>query len=285
MLRSSPGAHESPTASESGANLHTDTALRKKKHKDSGFGPPERVESRNFRAGKSHTDAYDLTMESDTPIRRLTRDEKNAQTEDRILAAARAVFGARGYDGASMDDVAEQAGLSKGALYYRHSTKEDLFLALLEHEGRRHAAALAELAAETAALATLAAESGGAGAGVRAQRAVDQLVALLSPASGWPPAMPEFVTYAGRSERLGAALGEQGRAARAEIVALMESRARDMGLEFPLAPEQLATVVSALASGLAVERRIDADAVPPELFGTALSLFLSGVAVAARRRA
>jgi TetR/AcrR family fatty acid metabolism transcriptional regulator len=48
-----------------------------------------------------------------------------------ILDAARAVFSHRGYSEASVDDVAEHAGIAKGTLYLYFKSKEDLYLAAL----------------------------------------------------------------------------------------------------------------------------------------------------------
>src|SRR3954462_8621721 len=61
-----------------------------------------------------------------------TRAEKNAATTAALLGAAAETFAERGFEAATMDEIAERVGLSKGALYYRYRTKEDLFLALLD---------------------------------------------------------------------------------------------------------------------------------------------------------
>ncbi len=61
-----------------------------------------------------------------------SREARKEHTRGRILDAARRVFAVRGYHGTLMDDVAREAGLSKGALYVHFSSKEDLFLALLD---------------------------------------------------------------------------------------------------------------------------------------------------------
>lgn len=56
---------------------------------------------------------------------RLDIDERRAQ----LLALARRVFTARSYDGVSMDDLAAEAGISKGLLYHYFPTKRDLYIA------------------------------------------------------------------------------------------------------------------------------------------------------------
>lgn len=68
---------------------------------------------------------------------RLTREESRAITRERILQAAGDVVARDGYDGASVDRIAEAAGYSKGAFYSNFSSKEDVLDRLLEsHAGR-----------------------------------------------------------------------------------------------------------------------------------------------------
>jgi AcrR family transcriptional regulator len=62
----------------------------------------------------------------------LTRAEKGEQVRRSLLDAAREVFVRNGFHGASLDSVAEAAGLTKGAVYSRFASKADLFLALLD---------------------------------------------------------------------------------------------------------------------------------------------------------
>jgi len=54
-----------------------------------------------------------------------------SETRERILQAAGEVFTSRGYDGASLDQVAAAAGLTKGAVYSSFSGKDELFFALV----------------------------------------------------------------------------------------------------------------------------------------------------------
>ncbi len=64
-----------------------------------------------------------------TPAR-LTRAEQQAQTRERLLAAAERVFARHGYGGASIDLIAAEAGYSKGAIYSNFESKEAVFLEL-----------------------------------------------------------------------------------------------------------------------------------------------------------
>src|SRR5690348_14244025 len=61
------------------------------------------------------------------PRKRLTLEQRRG----RILAAATRVFARKGYDGASMSDIAEAAGVTKPVLYDHFASKDALFETLL----------------------------------------------------------------------------------------------------------------------------------------------------------
>lgn len=63
---------------------------------------------------------------------RLTREESRALTREKLLASAREVVAREGYEGASVDRIAEEAGFSKGAFYSNFTSKEEIILELLE---------------------------------------------------------------------------------------------------------------------------------------------------------
>ncbi len=58
------------------------------------------------------------------------RSPKAERTRADLLAAARRVFAEKGYEGASVGDVAAAAGYTKGAVYANFGSKEELFLEL-----------------------------------------------------------------------------------------------------------------------------------------------------------
>lgn len=65
---------------------------------------------------------------------RLSREESQARTRELLLEAARQAFARHGFGGASVGDIAEAAGFSKGAFYSNFKSKEAVLLELL----RRH---------------------------------------------------------------------------------------------------------------------------------------------------
>jgi len=60
------------------------------------------------------------------------RQARSQATRERLLAAAEKVFADKGYDGAKLSDIAEEAGVSVGAVYFRFKDKDALFLGVAE---------------------------------------------------------------------------------------------------------------------------------------------------------
>ena len=120
---------------------------------------------------------------------RLSRAEQNDRNRALLFAAARRVFLARGYHAATLEQIADEAGFSKGVVYSRFASKADMFLALLEDR-------ITERAAQNAALARDLAGSGDFAAlldlAQRAERA----------APGWRLLVTEFRIHAARDPEL-----------------------------------------------------------------------------------
>lgn len=65
--------------------------------------------------------------------RELSNEEEAPQRYQAILETAARVICARGYDGASMQDIAEACGITKAGLYHHVETKEKLLLAIMNY--------------------------------------------------------------------------------------------------------------------------------------------------------
>lgn len=63
---------------------------------------------------------------------RRTQTERSAATQQTLLAAARELWGARGYAAVSTPEIARAAGVTRGAMYHQYADKTTLFLAVLE---------------------------------------------------------------------------------------------------------------------------------------------------------
>jgi len=76
---------------------------------------------------------------------RLTREQSRAQTRQRLLDAARTLFAAQGYAATSVEQIALEAGYTRGAFYSNFRDKTDIFLTLLRCEHERIMAELQAL--------------------------------------------------------------------------------------------------------------------------------------------
>src|SRR5260370_38241893 len=60
------------------------------------------------------------------------RARRKAETRSLLLEAGLRLFAQRGFDGATLDDIADAAGFTKGAMYRQFPSKSDFLLALFE---------------------------------------------------------------------------------------------------------------------------------------------------------
>ncbi|MEA2299263.1 MAG: hypothetical protein QOF77_2199 [Solirubrobacteraceae bacterium] len=175
---------------------------------------------------------------------RLSRSERAALTRRELLDVAERRFNHYGYHATSLDDIAEEAGYTKGAVYSAYQSKAGLFLALLDEvidrrlEDTRHL--LAEHGTGPAKLAALAAQP------IDERNARFSLLAI------------EFLVHAARDPTLLADFTERYRRLRSSLAALGPPAGA-------LSPDRWALVTLALSNGLALERLIDPAGVPDDL--------------------
>jgi AcrR family transcriptional regulator len=196
------------------------------------------------------------------PKKRLTRADKRQANRTRILQAARKVFARLGYHGATIEAIADEAGLSNGAVYYNFENKEDLFLALLE-DWR------AEMIRDVES--ALAAVDDRAPGQAQLRAAMRSLAETVSPSREWRLLLFEFVTYAARNPKFRARFAAGRRKFKAALTQALERRIAAVGLEPSVAPQHLALLVTALVNGLSVDELTEPGTVPDELLGEAVS--------------
>ena len=95
---------------------------------------PKRLSARNS-----------ITLLSSGRKKRLNRQESQARTRQRLLESASQVVADVGYENASIDLIAENAGYSKGAFYSNFDGKEEIFLELLETHSKQDVPEIAAL--------------------------------------------------------------------------------------------------------------------------------------------
>ncbi len=206
-----------------------------------------------------------MSVTTDTPPRRLTRDERRARTREDLLQAAAAVFGRRGYHGASLDEVAEAAGYTKGAVYSNFGSKEELFLEVAERHVQQIVSMLLgvfEDADPDRRLQVLFEHA-------RKLALVDDFVLLDM----------EFRLYARRHPEARDKLQQRDAALMQGFGAALEAHFIQVGIRPELNAEQIARTVWALADGLALQGATDPGAVQQGLPGLALKSVLAGIGV------
>jgi AcrR family transcriptional regulator len=195
---------------------------------------------------------------------RLTREQSRANTRERLLGAARRVFARSGFHGASVEEVASEAGFSTGALYSNFTGKEDLFLALMEREINEHAREIAQAVSARESMAERA--TGGARQWmIMIEREPEVLLLFM-----------EFWAYGVRDAQVRPKVAARFAQVRELLTQLIADGVREFDLELDIPAEQLAVVIDALADGIARQKLADPDAVPDELMGRVLSLLFAG---------
>ena len=181
-------------------------------------------------------------------MKRLTRAEQAERNRVLVLDAARQVFLARGYHNATLEQIADEAGFSKGVVYSQFASKADLFLALLDTR-------IAERAEENARLAeSLPGGDQGLLALVGHLTAVDQLT------RGWQLLVIEFRVHAARDAELSrryAAAHARTIEALAGVLAAISARS---GQEPAMELRPLAELMLALSVGVTLEQAASPDA-------------------------
>jgi AcrR family transcriptional regulator len=189
---------------------------------------------------------------------RLTREQKKALTRSQLLGAARKVFLRRGFHRASLEEVAEEADLTTGAIYSNFEGKDDLFLALLEEHIERRVQEIYAVTAGRETLEDLVRRE--------ARRSMGQELE-------WNLLLMEFWTYAARDPHLRQELATRHFRLLEAGAKLLEGAAVELGETLLLQAPDLARAVSAMERGIALERLVDPEGVPEDLLESMLGLF------------
>ena len=195
---------------------------------------------------------------------RLTREQSREATRERLLSAARVVFARAGYHGASVEEIASEAGFSTGALYSNFEGKVDLFLALMEREIDRHHSEITQGVSERRTVSARAAK--GASQWMSTVDREPELVLLFM----------EFWAYGVRDPEVRSHVADSFARVRELITELVEDSAREFDLALALPAEQLSLAIDALADGIARQKLVDPGAVPDDLLGRVIAMLMAG---------
>ena len=195
------------------------------------------------------------------PRRSARQAERRARTRARLLKAAGKVFARHGYERATLDEIAEEAGLSKGAVYYNFASKEELFFALLEDRLVGQFEGVERTFRQAAAPQR------------QSEQAAQLFLQGLERDSRWAPLFFEFVAYCARDPARRAHFAERFlHTARRLLSGVIERRYDELELDPPMKPDELAICIDALTNGMVIERLFAPGSVPDDLLGRAVAL-------------
>ena len=177
---------------------------------------------------------------------RLSRAEQNDRNRALLLAAARRVFLERGYYAATLDQIADEAGFSKGAVYSRFASKADMFLALLEDRIAERAEQNARLAGELAGTGNFAALLDLA---ERAERG----------APGWRLLVTEFRVHAARDPELNRRYAALHARTLDGVAQMFAEISKENAENLPFPPRLMAELWLAIETGRALEQIANPD--------------------------
>jgi AcrR family transcriptional regulator len=198
---------------------------------------------------------------------RLTRKQKQEQTRSCLMESAARVFARRGMSGASIDDVAEDAGYTKGAFYANFKSKEELFLAMLDESFSERIAETEEAFATDEAPPEQARHS----------------AAHFAQAMGSDPHRSrlgfEFAAHAMRSEPFREELLTRFATLRRRMEAIFRRRMEDLELEPVVSLDRMVLMIIAMAEGWKIWQMLDPEVVDDAMLEEMMEIFVTGFGV------
>lgn len=183
--------------------------------------------------------------------RRQPKGDKRDRTRAKLLEAARALVREKGYERTTLEDIAERAGMTTGAIYGNFRNRDELFIAL----GQTFWAPVTPLVKPGSSFPAI----------MRAM--ADATIAALPDRAAAAVGRLTGLAYTLTHERMRA----QVREITAESYAIGEQWLREATKEedLPLPADQLVRVLHALIEGLVLQRLLTPELIPDEIFRAA----------------
>lgn len=203
---------------------------------------------------------------------RLTRAESQAETRGRLLDAATSLFARVGIAATTVEQIAGEAGFTRGAFYSNFESKDELVVALLDERVNRTITEVGQLLEENPAPEAFFAALTEREA-TRASERDEREAALLK---------TELWLYAVRNPEIRPKLAARLAALRKATVHVIETQFAGAKVPLPGEADTMAAVVHALDDGIVLHRLVDPEAYPENLFFEALLAMQQGAAALAR---
>jgi AcrR family transcriptional regulator len=184
------------------------------------------------------------------PVERLTPERRRELTRTALVEAAADVFARRGFHAASLDEIAEVAGFTRGAIYSNFGGKEDLLIACLDlHTERQLEAFGAAIDYDNAPGATPEERTAAAAS----------VWAALQRESNLPALSLEMRLYALRNPDFRRRLAASERGHQERIAIFIDEIARAEGRSLPVKALDLAELLRAFSDGLSQLAAVDEE--------------------------
>jgi AcrR family transcriptional regulator len=198
---------------------------------------------------------------------RWTPERRRQRTREALLDSAVTVFARRGFHGASLDEIAENAGYTRGAIYKHFADKEELLHEACVRLNERMLAEFDEMPSIDVSLAEF-------GPG-QSDEFLEHWRAMVQREAEFRIVMTEFLLHAMRNPHVQARALEFGRANKQLLADYLAQHAAAVGEDLPLPPEDLAAIFGITSDGFAQTAMIDPDAA--RLYGLTLDLLVRGL--------
>ena len=204
--------------------------------------------------------------------KRLSREDSREQTTQRLLDAAQKLIARKGLDAASVENIAEAAGYSRGAFYSNFKSKDDLFIELLRRDHLRSLAQFDELRASDLPVDQMQ---------LRTRDIYSHLFRDNESFMNWTEAR----MVAARDTRFRAKLDALMAEKRAQIASFIGYFYQRVGVTPPMAPEKMAMGFMSLAEGVRLFMMSSPSEMTSPTAESILSLFAESIMRGARQKA
>jgi len=200
--------------------------------------------------------------------KKLSRKENQEVTREELLSAAHDCFVRHGYQGSSVDRIAERAGFSKGAFYSNFNSKASILLEILARHHAKYIAQLRDIIHRATADEMSA--------------ALGEWDALRNVEPEWAGLNIELLMHARSDAKFQAQYVDYVQRYRRALAELLTKRFKKARRTPPAPAEDLAATLIAVADGLALQRYLTGSS-GPEITGTMLGMISDGwIAIASR---
>jgi AcrR family transcriptional regulator len=175
--------------------------------------------------------------------------ERSEATRARLIRAAEKIFARNGFEAAKLEEIAAEAGYTRGAFYANFESKEDLFLALLEGEISSRINTVERMTRDL----TDPREK---------LHAFREFFLTICQDRRWSLLALEFKLFAVRHPEVKARLTAMNRRLVGPRIGLLQAIMEGSGRKLPISPQAVAMSLSAVTNALSLEHMLDRSLMP-----------------------